>query len=62
MLDTLFSTMNAGLRILSDVDMTHSVLRLVTFDTHLNVHKDKYLTTRNRLLSGKAGPAKILMF
>ena len=61
MLDTLFSTMNAGLRILSDVDMTHSVLRLVTFDTHLNVHKDKYLT-RNRLLSGKAGPAKILMF
>ena len=62
MLDTLFSTLNAGLRILFDVDVTLSDLPLVKFHAHLNVRKDKYLTMRNRLISGKAGLVKILMF
>ena len=45
----LISTLDAGLRDLFDVDMTHSVLRLVTFCTHvLNVRRDKYSTRGNR--------------
>ena len=31
-----------------------TVLRLVTFGTHLNVHKDTYSKIRNRLSAGKA--------
>ena len=44
------------------IAVTYSHSRLVTFNTHLNVRKGKYLAMRNRLLSGKAGQAKILMF
>ena len=44
------------------IDVTYSHSRLVTFNTHLTVRKGKYLAMRNRLLSGNAGPAKILMF
>ena len=65
MLGTLFSTLNlteCRIKILFDVDLTHSDLSLVKFDAHLSVRKGKYLTVRNRLLSGKAGPVKILMF
>ena len=43
------STLDGGLRDLSDGDMIHSVLRSVTFCTHvLNVRKDKYTTIGNR--------------
>ena len=52
--------MEAGLRILFLVNVTDSDLRLVTFDTHLNMRKGKYLTMRNQLLLGKAGPVKML--
>lgn len=42
------STLDTGLRDLFDVDLIHSVLRLVTFCTHLlNVRKDKYSTIGN---------------
>ena len=41
----LISTLDAGLTDLFDVDMIHSVLRLVTFCTNvLSVRKDKYST------------------
>ena len=54
--------LEAGLRILFLVDVTHSDLRLVTFDTHLNMRKGKYLTMRNQLLSGKAGPVNFAYY
>ena len=43
------STLDGGLWDLFDGDMIHSVLRLVTFCTHvLNVRKDKYTAIGNR--------------
>ena len=57
------STLDGELRDLFDGDMIHSVLRFVTFCTHvLNVRKDKYTTIGNRLPAEKAGPPKIVTF
>ena len=56
-----FFNTDSGSRILFDIDVVQCFALSNISDTHLNVRKDKYLTLRNRLPSGNAGPAKILM-